>query len=732
VSYHVAVDVGGTFTDAVASAVAGAASGGPPPGGPVRHVKVTTDPADASLSVMLALERLAAECGLELPDFLARTGRIVHGTTLGLNALLQGARVRVGLLTTEGFRDSLEFRRSAWSDQWDFRAPAPPLLVPRRWRLGIPERVDAQGELVRPLDAAAVAEAARRLQAGGVEAVAVCFLFSFLRPEHEVRAAAILRRLLPGVFVSASHEVAPRVREYERTSTTVINAYLGPLFERYLSRLEGRLAAAGWQGEFRLMSGSGGCLDREEVRSAPGRVLLSGPAGGALGASRLADMLGEPALLAGDMGGTSFDVCTVQKREVALRAEGEVNGLPVMAPLLAVDSVGAGGGSLAALDSAGLLRVGPESAGAHPGPAAFGEGGMHPTLTDALVTLGLLGSEAETAAPVALDGRLAAAAVEEGVGRPLGLDVLEAARSVVRVAVAGVADALRLEAAAQAVDPRRTPLLAVGGAFPPLAAYVARDLGAQRVLVPEEAASFCAAGMLAAEDRFDLAAPWLCPGAEVSGEGLARALAAPLAGLRRRLERIGAGPGEARLLLAAQARYRGQHHELDLPLGEVAWAAQPGASLDVVAARLGPLFHRRHEEVYGYAEPERAWEVVGLRVSAAVPARETWPTVTAEAERPAAGGPPETPRATVFWLDDGPLTTSVCAPAQVTEPIPGPLLIDLGHTMLAVPPGFTVERRQGVLELRPLEQDVAQEEAGLVRADQRRHPGRVEEVAISG
>jgi N-methylhydantoinase A len=770
VAYRVAVDVGGTFTDAVALVAGtaagdqGSVAGGPPacsgaPAAGVVQAKVLTDPADASLSVMEALARLAAAHGLRLSEFLSRTDRIVHGTTLGLNALLQGSRVRVGLLTTEGFRDSLEFRRSAWSNQWDFRAQAPPLLVPRERRLGIPERVDASGGVVRPLATQAVEAAARRLRSQGVEAVAICFLFSFLHPEHEARAADILRDMLPDVFVTASHEVAPRVREYERTSTTVINAYLGPLVETYLARLEDRLRAEGWSGELRLMTGSGGCVDRAEVRNAPVRTLLSGPAGGALGASRLAEELGEPCLLVGDMGGTSFDVCTVRGGRVGLRSEGEVAGLPVMAPLLAVDSVGAGGGSVAAVGADRLLRVGPLSAGARPGPAAFGRGGERPTLTDALVVLGVLGGdecsfEAGPGSRPALDRPAAVAALEEGVGASLGLDVVEAALAVVRVAVAGTADALRLEAASAAIDPRHTPLLAVGGAFPPIAGYVARDVGAARVVIPDGAASFCAAGMLFAEDRFDLAAPWLRPGAQIDPAGLRRALTVPGARLVRMLARVGAQSQQAHLELAVQARYRGQHHELDIRLGTIAWEAladnapgtsrscvqlgaaarvQPGAEAPVlpadpptagplddplshVTALIGRLFHRRHEEIYGYAEPERSWEVVGLRLSATVPGsvggtsplspdRRSGPqpaapaTSAREAAEFSRHCPTHGSSRRVAWLDGATCPTPVVAVADLTGPLAGPALVDMGHTTLAVPHGFAVRPLRGALEL---------------------------------
>src|SRR5665648_73025 len=371
IGLHLAVDTGGTFTDVVASRA----------GHRVFVSKVPTDAGNPAGSFMAAIESVAEHWGLTLAALLECTDRISHGTTLGVNALLQGSLARTALLTTEGFRDALELRRSRLENQWDLRfRPAEP-LVPRYLRLAIRERIDWSGRVLTPLDEEQVRDVAGILRGHRVEAVALCFLFSYLNPAHEQAAAAVLRRELPEVYISASSEVAPRMGEYERSSTVVLNAALGPLFDDYLTELEQSLSLHGWRGPVHLVLNSGVLNDAAGALGVPVKTLLSGPAAGSRGAETVARQGGEACLIVADMGGTSFDTHLVLEGRTPLVAEAAVAGHPLALPMVDIHSIAAGGGSVLSVDEAGAVRVGPRSAGALPGPACYRRGGVEPTLT---------------------------------------------------------------------------------------------------------------------------------------------------------------------------------------------------------------------------------------------------------------------------------------------------------------------------------------------------------------
>ena len=492
-SWRVGIDIGGTFTDfALLRDDA------------VVLEKTLSTPDDPSRAVMAGLEKLAAREGLELRNLLGRLTALVHATTIADNTLIEGNGARTGLLTTEGFRDELELRRGYKEDIWDVRLQPPPALVPRRRRLGIPERLRADGSVAKPLDEDAARRAIQRLARQGVESVAISLLFSFVNPAHERRLAELVAEEMPGVPISLSHEVMPKAPEFERTSTTVVNAYVGPRLAGYLDRLSERLRAAGFARELLVMQSSGGVMTREYLRGAPVRSLASGPAGGVIGAALFASSKGHPDALCVDMGGTSYDVSVVRRAEAPAQPGWNWHHRYVIGlPMVSVETLGAGGGSLCDARG-GVLRVGPESAGADPGPVCYGRGGTRPTVTDAVLVLGLLSEHSEFAGG---SFRLTRKGVEEAflghVAGPLGCSVEQAAFDCWRVVNANMTQAVRRWTSQRGIDPRELALVAYGGNGPLFAAIQAQDLGIREVLVPRASPAFSALGALAAPPSVD-------------------------------------------------------------------------------------------------------------------------------------------------------------------------------------------------------------------------------------
>ncbi len=605
-SWRVGVDIGGTFTDFAFDR----------DGEPVLEKTLST-PEDRSLAVMDGLARLAAREGLALGDFLARVEAIVHGTTVADNTLIEGNGARTGLITTAGFRDELELRRGYKEDIWDVRLPPPRPLVPRRRRLGVPERVRFDGSVHQPLDEAAARRALRRLRAHGVESLAIATLFSFVNPAHERRLAELAREELPGVLVSLSHEVMPKAPEYERTSTTVVNAYVGPRVSHYLDRLSERLRAAGYARQLLVMQSSGGVMTREYVRASPVRVLASGPAAGVVGAAQLAAAKREPDLLCVDMGGTSYDVSVVRGGEAPAEPGWSWHHRAVIGlPMVRVETLGAGGGSLCSVQG-GSLRVGPESAGAEPGPVCYGRGGDRPTVTDALLVLGILSEERPLA-----DGRLQLTrrgvdeAFSKHVAEPLGVSVERAAFDAWRVVNANMTQAVRRVTAARGIDPRSLTLLAYGGNGPAFAAIQAEELGIARVLVPRASPAFSALGALAALPSLDEERAYLRAVGAADVAELDRLWESLAARAVRFLGDAGFAPGHVHARHCASLRYPGQNWSLAID------AAPPGPvrRRDFVTRELPPLlrerFHARHEAEYGHRRAGEEPEITGVRLVA--------------------------------------------------------------------------------------------------------------------
>jgi N-methylhydantoinase A len=593
--FCIGIDVGGTFTDVVV------ADGD----GRLTIAKAASTPADQSLGVLEGVRLAAERLGMTLAGLLARTERIVHGTTVGTNALLERKGARLGMLTTAGHRDVVEMREGLKEDRYNLRLAPPQPLAPRRLRLGVRERVRPDGRVELKLDAKSLAQAIAALKREKVEAIAICYLHAWRNPRHETETARALRKALPGVYVSLSSDVLPQIKEYERFSTTLVNAYVGPALDRYLSRLESRLTEAGFRGPvFVILSHGGVTPIAEAIRLAAGTV-LSGPAGGVAGARECARMLGTGNLIPFDMGGTSTDISLIIDGRPTLSAGRGIAGERIALPSLDIVSLGAGGGSIAQVDAGGLLHVGPESAGAEPGPACYGRGGTRATVTDANVVLGYLDLARFLGGRTLLDEAAADTAVD-AIARALKCSRVEAASGIYRVINTKMAEGIRLVSVRRGVDPRRFALLAFGGAAGLHVSAVARQLDLTRVIVPTVASVLSAWGMLATDLRFEAARTHIGDGRAPSAASVRRTFAALEAQGRKRL--AGWFDGPIRVQRAADMRYGEQIFEIDVPLDDVAW------DRDDLRAQIEERFHRRHEALFTYALRDQEAVIVNAHV----------------------------------------------------------------------------------------------------------------------
>lgn len=585
--YAIGVDVGGTFTDVV---VCGA-------DGTTTVAKAATTPADQSEGVLDGLRLAAGQLGLALPALLAGTTRMVHGTTVATNALLEGKGARVGMLITAGHRDVIEMREGLKPNRYDLRVPPPVPMVPRALRLPVQERMRADGTVETPLDEVSMHLALDALEAAGVEAVAVCFLHAWCNPAHERRAADVARARLPGAYVTASAGVLPEIKEYERFCTTVANAIVGPVVQGYLARLVGRLAATGLPRPPLVILSHGGVAAVEEAGRLAAGTALSGPAGGVAAAVALSLQGAGADLVTFDMGGTSTDIALLRAGAVAMSAGRGVGGVPIALPSLDIVTLGAGGGSIADLGPSGLLRVGPASAGARPGPACYGRGGNLATVTDANLVLGYLDPGLGGTLPLDQD---AARAVVARLGVQLGLGVEAAAAGVHRLVNARMADGVRLATVQRGVDPRGFALLSFGGAAGLHVSAVAAELGIGRVLVPVHASVLSAWGMLNTGLTMHLARSFAGPGRDGTGTLDPAALARAYADMEREgRARLSWFSGPVTTSRTGDLRYGEQVFEVSVGLDGVDLDA-PGARAEIEAR-----FHARHEVLYTYALPDQ-------------------------------------------------------------------------------------------------------------------------------
>jgi N-methylhydantoinase A len=493
VTIDIGVDIGGTFTDIVCRR----------PDEPMQTLKIPTTRGDPSQAVLNAITHLAHDLGVAS----AEIARFLHGTTIATNAVLERKGARIGLIASEGFRDILEIGYQLRQDLHRIllEPVTPVFLAPGAQRKEVREQVSADGEIIVPLDEQSVRQSAAELVADGVQAIAVCYLFSFLRPEHEQRTRELIEAAHPGIAVSLSSEVDPTFREYERTVVTAFDAYMKPIVGRYLERLEEGLHAAGVSAPLQIMQSRGGLAGTSVARKRPVRLFLSGPAAGVIGGAIVGRSSGYRDLITIDVGGTSSDIALVEGGEPVIRAQGNIAGFPVRVPMVDVNAIGAGGGSIAWIDGAGGLRVGPHSASSEPGPACYGRGGDEATVTDASVVLGWLDPAYFAGGAVALDPALARAAIEQRIARPLGLPVEDAALGIHRVVNAQMVEGIRLVSIRRGLDPRRFTLVALGGAGPIHATALAADLGIGHVLIPRHPGVLSAAGLLAAPIEHEVA-----------------------------------------------------------------------------------------------------------------------------------------------------------------------------------------------------------------------------------
>ncbi|OHV54322.1 hydantoinase/oxoprolinase family protein [Pseudofrankia sp. BMG5.36] len=630
--YRVGIDVGGTFTDLAAVA----------PDGRTLFAKVPSVPADPSIAVLsafaaAALAGLAAPARAEEPA--GRVERFAHGTTVATNALLERAGARTALVTTHGFRDVIEIGRQNRPSLYDLTMDRPAPLVPRALRFTVRERCGPGGvlETLTPGEIARVVDQVAAVD--GLEAVAVCLLFSFAWPEHERRLAESLRARLPGVTVVASSEVLPAFREYERFATATADAYLTPKLSAYLTRLRGRLAEVGI-GEPLVMQSSGGVARLAEAAAHAATCVLSGPAGGVVGAAYVAGLSGVRDLLTFDMGGTSTDVAPVLGGRALTTSESVLAGIPIMLPTVDVHSVSAGGGSIAWVDSGGALRVGPASAGADPGPACYQHGGQAATVTDADLVLGYLGDGAGLGGEVTLSAAAATAALER-LGARLGLSATDAAAGVVAVADAEMTRALRVVSVERGLDPRALALVAFGGAGGTHACALAEALGMTMVLVPRAAGVLSALGLALGDVRRDHTAPLRGRLGDVDLAGAFGRLAGQVSATARSSGGGDGGEGgesgDGPLLeRQVDCRYVGQAHELTVSAGSPTPgdADDPAGADEALAAAVRAAFEDTHAQRYGHAAPGRDVEVVAVRLVATAPGLR--PALAAEPADPAA------------------------------------------------------------------------------------------------
>lgn len=593
-SFTIGIDVGGTFTDIVVSAADGRTT----------TAKAATTPQDQSDGVLAGVALAAQALGLDTAALLSETTRIVHGTTVGTNALLEGKAARVGLLTTEGHRDVIEMREGLKPERYNLRMTPPEPLVPRHRRLPVRERMRSDGSVEIPLDRASLDAAIARLAEMDVQAVAIGFLHSWRNPAHEQEAAAAVRARLQQVYVTASSDVLPQVKEFERFSTTVANAAVGPVIETYLGRLQSRLADAGYRGELLVILSHGGVASVTEATRLAAGTALSGPAGGVAAAVALARMGVAPNLIAFDMGGTSTDIALVRDGQPSLSGDKSVAGARIALPSLDIVTLGAGGGSIGRIDRAGLLAVGPDSAGADPGPACYGQGGNAATVTDANLVLGYLDPANFLGGRRRLDGA-AARLVVGRLAEALNLSVEDAAAGVHRVVNTRMADAVRVATVRRGVDPRRFALLAFGGAAGLHVAAVASELGIGRVVVPVAASVLSAWGMLNTDLRIELTRSV----EQVGGLDVAGLRAAYDAMEAEGRSRLSWFDGEIAVRRSADMRYGEQVFEIPVALDGIV-LGEKGAKQAIEDA-----FHDAHQALYTYALRDQDVVLVNARVS---------------------------------------------------------------------------------------------------------------------
>ena len=677
---RVAVDVGGTFTDIVVMTA----------GGILHESKVSTTPDDPSRAVVEGLAAILAE--MKIPP--SSVAEVLHGTTVGSNTILQRQGARTGLITTRGFRDVLEIGRIRMPDMFDLTWDKPKPLVPRRHRLEVTERLAADGSVITPLAESEVIAAAEDLLADGVETIAICFINSYRNPAHEQRAEAILRERFPDVPVTASYAVLPEMKEYERTSTTVVNAYLLTAMRTYLRKLEQQLEAVGITAPILVMTSNGGMLAARAACELPVMVVASGPAGGVIGAARLGDARSDKDIIVFDMGGTTAKAVIIEDGRPSMTSEYEfrdgmstssrfikAGGYMLKVPAIDIAEVGAGGGSLAGIDAGGLLKVGPESAGAMPGPACYGLGNDRPTVTDSNVVLGILNPKFLAGGRLKIDRGLAEAAIEKHVAKPLGLSLEDAAHGIRAVANAAMARAIRAVTVERGRDPRDLTMMAFGGNGGIHSVDVARQLGVRTVIIPPLAGVFSAAGMLTADVEHTTLSTVMRLLDDIKPDELQAIMDRIGADVTAKLSAEGYGDDRIELVWQAELRHEGQATELPAPFS---------ADGDVVA-QMRSRFVEEYFKTYGYKD-ETPLELVKLTVTGRGLRESRLDFNAMQIEhRPAATQ--SGARMVSFTRGEPAVETEIVPRAAITAtPRQGPLIVEEFDATIVVPPDARISQ----------------------------------------
>jgi N-methylhydantoinase A len=680
-AYRIGLDVGGTFTDLFMLDEAS---------GAVYEHKLPSTPERPALAPLQGLAELLGKARARGAD-VAFMG---VGTTVATNALLERKGAPTGLITTAGFRDLMEIARQKRPHTFDLHVSKPEPLVPRKWRREASERVAHDGSVIVPLDAEGLRREVEALRRAGVESVAICFLNAYANPAHEQNAAAIAREAWPEGNVAVSSEILPEFREFERLTSTAVNAYLMPVMRGYLGHFEDEVARMGVPQPPFVMSSGGGVVTPAVAGERPLDTLFSGPSGGVSGAVYVARLAGIANAITFDMGGTSTEACVVMGGIPQVSYTREISGLPIRAPAVDVHTVGAGGSSIAAIDQGGLLRVGPASAGSKPGPACYALGGTEPTVTDANVVLGRLNPDYLLGGALRIDSARSRAAIEERIAKPRGLTLVEAAASILDVANANMAQAVRFVTVERGLDPRDFVLIAFGGAGPLHAAFVAREMGVAGVLVPYSPGVLCAMGVLAKDMQMDFSRTRLLP---CDGDGAAteaqRIYAELEARAREAFRRGGHDPDALTFERSADARYVGQNHELVVPA--------PGGAFDAWSLRaVVDNFHGAHEQFYGFCSREKAIELVTFRVRAWLAlARHDLLRVHLP---PRAGGPQPAGAREVFFEECGGYTRCPVYERGALRPgdeLAGPAIIEQMDATTLLPPALAarVDRHHNLM-----------------------------------
>lgn len=595
-SYRLGVDTGGTFTDiALIHEQTGKA-----------HVaKVPSTPHDPSEAVINGVHEIVSQTGIAVEDI----SFFIHGSTVATNALLERGGAKTALLTTKGFRDVLEIGRQSRPKLYDFKARKKPPFVPRDLRIEVSERIKASGEVLEPLDPQEIRQIARRLKSEGVQSIAVCLINAYINDAHERMIRQLLQEEYPEAYVTLSSEVLPEFKEYERTSTVAANAYVLPKMKGYLNRLVGSLKESGVSSELYIMQSNGGIITADSAMHTPARTVLSGPAGGILAGLFIVETTPYKDLITIDMGGTSLDTALIEKGRPQYTTMSEIEGSPIKLPMIEMHTIGSGGGSIAWIDAGGALRVGPQSAGANPGPVCYNKGGMEPTVTDANVILGRINPGFILNGKMKMNLELARQVMKEKIAGPLGLTVEEAAEGILKVVNANMIRGIRVISIEKGHDPRRFSLVAFGGAGPVHAVDIGKELGCQEIIIPPNPGITCAMGMLMADVRHDYVQTVLSSVARLQLDEANAVIAQLAEEARRQLRREGFAETDMRLHAALDLRNLRQAYEIDVPV--------PGLELnEELLEQAVRDFHTLHHKMYGFSREGETVELINIRLTA--------------------------------------------------------------------------------------------------------------------